>query len=703
MKKIVSMFLIFGLSASIAFPVNAMESVREKNSEFISDDIKTNSDTITQSSQSSTSSEIIPTSESAVQSVSPAERKRNILKNYLPDLSNLQEIGLGVKAKNSDGVEIEQRVRPDVHFRGEDGKEYLVFYNNHIEQLRSLLYKRLEKEINDHKFVLSYDKSALREKANTSTSKQNWRLPIQVLRLMGNWVGPQSWVFLPVNTARKVVSWTDSTVLNRAKLLATTCANLNNALDTFGSSIDSEKICAVVFDKDLNQFIKFRDTPNKHYELIEKGFYNIANSSLSDKDMVIAMNKCMGEFERRICPRASAEQTIDFCFALNRASYYLHMLERDRQNKDLETLEAMDKFRRKIDRMLLEYRFISESNASPILGIRIDCCKIIVETERTTMIFLDREETRKFKKSLNTALDNKATHITRQYSIDSFTGPELRQLVESLDPDSCQDLIDQIDHKLIDEEAKAEKSEDEGKTELMTAGLRVMQEGANIVLDMVSGGASKTLGKVVSDVNSCDSKIESQTEFTQDQIEEFVKVEEKLKSEEKIEQIDPIKHLLSGNFDNPQNITIDHLPENPSPAPETRVDTTGFEYAPVTIRTRRENMTPLGQALKSFNLSPEDMESVLKGFQCFIESKRIKRHADILRKRRDQIAVNKKYMTEFINMVKLYIRIARGNFDERENFEGILIEEIKNFELNCGSELLRVYIVREINRLEEGL
>lgn len=74
------MFLIFGLSASIAFPVNAMESVREKNSEFISDDIKTNSDTITQSSQNSTSSEIIPTSESAVQSVSPAERKRNILK-----------------------------------------------------------------------------------------------------------------------------------------------------------------------------------------------------------------------------------------------------------------------------------------------------------------------------------------------------------------------------------------------------------------------------------------------------------------------------------------------------------------------------------------------------------------------------------------------------------------------------------------------
>ena len=54
-------------------------------------------------------------------------------------------------------------------------------------------------------------------------------------------------------------------------------------------------------------------------------------------------------------------------------------------------------------------------------------------------------------------------------------------------------------------------------------------------------------------------------------------------------------------------------------------------------------------------------------------------------------------------MVKLYIRIARGNFDERENFEGILIEEIKNFELNCGSELLRGYIVREINRLEEGL
>ncbi len=700
MKKLVSMFLVFGLGSGLLCPVQAMmpSTTNEKKQSFATKR-KTNTGTIVQSSKGTTHSKIVSKSKSPVQAISPAEKKRNILRDYLPDLSNLQEIGLGVKIKTPDGKEIEQRVKPDVHFRGMDGKEYLVFYNNHIEQLRSLLYKRLEKEIKDHGAVLSYDESALIEKATISTSKQDYGLPIQVLRLIGNCVGPQSWVFLPVNTARKVISWTNSEVLNRAKILSTTCANLNNALDTFGRNVNPEKICAIVFDKDLNQFIKFRDTPDERYKTIEEGFYKIANSDMSDKDMVIAMDKCMDEFERKICPRASAEQTIDFCFALNRASYYLYMLERDLQNRDLPTLEVMDKFRKKIDRMLLEYRFIYETNASPILGVRIDRCKIIVETEKSTMIFLDRAETRKFKETLNTVLDNKATNITRKYSMDSFTGPELRQLAESLDPDSCQDVIDQMDHVLTDEKAKAEKSKLEGKAELMKVGLNLAQQGANIVLDMVSGGTSKAVRQTTSAVNS----IKSKPEFTQKQVEEFLKVEEKLKSEEKTEQINPIKHMLSGNFDNPQNITIDHPPENPSPAPETRVDTTGFEYSPITVRTRNENMTPLGQALKNMNLSPEDMNSVLKGFQCFIESKRIEGHISILKRRRDQIAANKKYMTEFINMVKLYIRMVRGNFDTRENFEGVLIEEIRNFELDGGSELLREYIVREINSLEENL
>ena len=52
-------------------------------------------------------------------------------------------------------------------------------------------------------------------------------------------------------------------------------------------------------------------------------------------------------------------------------------------------------------------------------------------------------------------------------------------------------------------------------------------------------------------------------------------------------------------------------------------------------------------------------------------------------------------------MVKLYIRLNRGNFDAREDFEGVLIEEIRKFADESNNALLREYIVREINRLED--
>ena len=56
-----------------------------------------------------------------------SEQKSEILKKYPPNLSEMQEIGFGVKTVAPNGELVEKRVRPDCHFRGEDGKEYLNF------------------------------------------------------------------------------------------------------------------------------------------------------------------------------------------------------------------------------------------------------------------------------------------------------------------------------------------------------------------------------------------------------------------------------------------------------------------------------------------------------------------------------------------------------------------------------------------------
>ena len=78
------------------------------------------------------------------------DKKEEILMNYPPNLGTMQEFGLGLKVAGPNGELIEQTVQPDVHYRGEDGKEYFVFYNQNIEQLRNMFYNKLRKELDEH-------------------------------------------------------------------------------------------------------------------------------------------------------------------------------------------------------------------------------------------------------------------------------------------------------------------------------------------------------------------------------------------------------------------------------------------------------------------------------------------------------------------------------------------------------------------------
>lgn len=61
------------------------------------------------------------------------------------------------------------------------------------------------------------------------------------------------------------------------------------------------------------------------------------------------------------------------------------------------------------------------------------------------MIFLDQQETKKFIQKIEKMLDSKASIISGQYSFEGFTGPQLRELAESLKPESFQDMIDEME------------------------------------------------------------------------------------------------------------------------------------------------------------------------------------------------------------------------------------------------------------------
>ena len=134
----------------------------------------------------------------------------------------------------------------------------------------------------------------------------------------------------------------------------------------------------------------------------------------------------------------------------------------------------MFELRKKINRLTLEHRFIFEQNKASILGITIHRCKIILEDEQRTMIFLDQQETKKFIQTVEKMLDSKASIISGQYSFEGFTGPQLRELAESLRPESFQDMIDKMEKDI----RTAEKECDKMKAASMFSAARAVKQFA---------------------------------------------------------------------------------------------------------------------------------------------------------------------------------------------------------------------------------
>jgi len=549
----------------------------------------------------------------------------------LLDFSCLQEIGFGVMITRPDGRKQEQRVRPNAHFRAPDGKEYFIFYNDEVPRLLAAVEALLDKEIKEHKLTPTAKRKVL-ERAKSCSESRNG--------VFQKSIHPAE-LFIPLYNIIKVTSVlaSDCSLPPLVEMHAIMCSNLRKVIDTVGPDFKSGRICALIVDKELKENFSALVTPKERYPDVEQRLSGIAASRMSDRDMVIAMEKYVDEMERIINPRLSESDALDFCFTLNRASFYLTRLEGCRQFKDPATLRVMHSFRRKLNRLMLEYRFIFERNTEPLLGIKIADCKIIAETEALTMIFLDRIGTREFIRKLSVALDNKATNLMRKYPDDSFSGQEIRQLAESLDPDSYDDMIRKLDSEMVDMQADARKQKVNGSAELAKCGLKVVQEGAKFALSVASGGASTAVGYAAS------AAAASAQTFSQEQVEEFLQVQ----------------NLQSGS------------------------------------RPGRRNLSAVGTALSEMNVDSQTVQYVADGLNCFIESRRIEKQIAIIKKQRERIAADRDYTTDFINLVKLYLRLKRGKLEERDDYDGVLIRENRTFVARGGSDLLREYTVHEIH------
>lgn len=622
------------------------------------------------------------------------DQKQAILNKYLPDLTNIQEIGFGIFEEKSDGEKVEQRVHPDAHFRGDDGKEYLVFYNNHVAELYNAVYAKLKEMLNVHYIVLSYDRSALLEKASKPSKNPNMKLPIQFWRAVGNWIGPQSYLFLPYNSMRKVMSWTNQQILGQAKILATICSQLLAIKNEYGYDMNPEKICVIVCDIQLQSFIALKniDDYDFYYSNVEITLRTMAQSGLSDRLMADNLSLLLDQSEILFNPRQSNERTVDFCYCINRISHYTRRLERDLQNTDLETLKSLDQLRRKVNEKLLKYRFLDEINSAPILGINIERCKIIALTDTHTVIFLDRTGTRKYIKTLNQVLDTKAANITRQYSFEGLTGRQLRDLAESLHPESYNDFIESLEANIAHNKIEADDLDRQGDMHALQSCIDITKRAASWMIEKYA-----LIAGLDGDVNTI---IQWCQLFTNKQVDDFI--EEQANAREitsmahSIQDSQPIEH-------SEHTTTSSESESNPSSnsSPNQAVQSQSHLLTNHQSRHTSSDPNSVSSVLRSKN-AESSINDIYEGMKCYKQADLIRYENRILTDRLNKVKLAQKYITEFINILKVYVLFTRYNFDDRNDFEGVIFEENKVFaNARGGNDLLREYRVYEIARFHK--
>ena len=335
-----------------------------------------------------------------------AEQRREraeIEAHYLPNLTNIEECIIG---------DSHQIVKPDHLYVDENGKETPVFYNNHFEILRDAVFRDLEALIAFHPYVPGYCRSFYIDIARSSRLEGIPEIPGPINNLM---------------------LWMNPDVHSKALKLATICANLNFYIDIIGNEITPEHVGAVRIETSLTEPARFDVLTEGVCRRVEAELCDIANSRMTEVEKINALGIKLDEFKFQINPEAGRTNLHNFCFALNRTNTYLTRYSGS-LNRDYHVLSAMDQLSRKINQLLVQYRFKHCENSSPMLEIRIDRCKVLVDKEELTMIYLERPEIERFLASLYRTSESKAANITRRYSAEGLTSGDLIQIVRELNP-----------------------------------------------------------------------------------------------------------------------------------------------------------------------------------------------------------------------------------------------------------------------------
>ena len=389
---------------------------------------------------------------SVIPEISTEQLKNEIKLNYLPILSSYQKISIKTKGNKENDKIFD--IKPDVNYiDGDSKKSYYVFYNNNLTGLRKFYKYELDSLLDKHSIILYYLSDYLTKLDINIENKSNYD---------------------PLSMASWLLSLGNQTVVDKAKTLARNLIDIKDIENKYYGKKLTDNICEVtVCEEELfTDLIYDKNFDNNKYLEVEVLLSNLENIIKDHLTYINKLDDIIEKYKEEIGENiVSKEKKLFFSFILNRASYYLSQaVEQLKENFELDLLQKLDKLRRKINYLLLKFRYKYVENERVILGILIDQLKILINTNDTKSIYLEKTQVKKFIRELEKALETKATNLSKERKFEPISIEDIKEIAKLRDVNIASD--ENIKNSIKDKIEELEDQIDKNKSEMQSISIK---------------------------------------------------------------------------------------------------------------------------------------------------------------------------------------------------------------------------------------
>ena len=389
---------------------------------------------------------------SGIPEISTEQLKNEIKLNYLPNLSSYQKISIKTTDKKENDKIYD--IHPDVNYiDGDSKKSYYVFYNNNLTGLKDLYQYELDRLLDKHSIILYYLSDYLTKLDINIENKSNYD---------------------PLSMASWLLSLGNQTVVDKAKTLARNLIAIKDIENTLYGTNLTLNICEVTVSEEelFTDLIYNKNFDNTKYLEVEVLLSNLENIIKDHLTYINKLDDIIEKYKEEIGENiVSKEKILFFSFILNRASYYLSQaVEQLKENFELDLLQKLDKLRRKINYYLLKFRYKYVENERAILGILIDQLKILINTNDTKSIYLEKTQVIKFIRELEKALETKATNLSKERKFEPISIEDIKEIAKLRDVNIASD--ENIKNSIKDKIEELEDQIDKNKSEIQSISIK---------------------------------------------------------------------------------------------------------------------------------------------------------------------------------------------------------------------------------------